>query len=221
MEKPAYKKQVALLLSVLPEVAKENCFALHGGTAINLFVRNMPRLSIDIDVTYLPVEDRVTSLANISDALERIKANTQKVIPNARISHREDILKLFVSANGVDIKLEVSAINRGTIEQPLSMVLCDNAQMEFEAFCAIKIVPVGQLYGGKICAALDRQHPRDLFDIKYLLENEGITEAVKTGFIFCLLSSARPIHEILSPNLQDQRSAFNNQFAGMSAQQFN
>lgn len=50
----AYKKQVSLLLDVLPEVAKENCFALHGGTAINLFVRSMPRLSVDIDLTYVP-----------------------------------------------------------------------------------------------------------------------------------------------------------------------
>jgi hypothetical protein len=53
----AYKKQVALLLSVLPEVGKEECFALHGGTAINLFVREMPRLSVDIDLTYVPIED--------------------------------------------------------------------------------------------------------------------------------------------------------------------
>ena len=61
-----YKKQVHLLLSVLPMVAKENCFALHGGTAINLFLNNMPRLSVDIDLTYLPVENRDTSMDNIA-----------------------------------------------------------------------------------------------------------------------------------------------------------
>lgn len=58
MAEQSYKQQVSLLLSVLPEVAKESCFALHGGTAINLFVRDMPRLSVDIDLTYLPLEDR-------------------------------------------------------------------------------------------------------------------------------------------------------------------
>ena len=63
-----YRKQVSLLLEVLPEVASEDCFALHGGTAINLFVRNMARLSVDIDLTYIPIEDRQTSLANIRDA---------------------------------------------------------------------------------------------------------------------------------------------------------
>lgn len=67
-----YRRQVALLLNVLPEVAKEEIFALHGGTAINLFVRNMPRLSVDIDLTYLPIEDRKDSLQNISDGLSRI-----------------------------------------------------------------------------------------------------------------------------------------------------
>ena len=79
-----YKKQVELLLSVMPEVAKETCFALHGGTAINLFVRDMPRLSVDIDLTYIPIEDRNTSLNNISAALERIKDNIKKILPRTK-----------------------------------------------------------------------------------------------------------------------------------------
>ena len=73
MMNETYRGQVSLLLSVLPEIAKQKCFALHGGTAINLFVREMPRLSVDIDLTYLPMEDRQTSLDNIADALKRIK----------------------------------------------------------------------------------------------------------------------------------------------------
>ena len=81
-----YKSQVSLLLSVLPEVAKESCFALHGGTAINLFVRNMPRLSVDIDLTYIPVEDRATSFSNISKALLRIKATVESVVPNVKVT---------------------------------------------------------------------------------------------------------------------------------------
>jgi predicted nucleotidyltransferase component of viral defense system len=52
-----YRKQVKLLIRILPFIAEEDCFALKGGTAINLFVRNMPRLSVDIDLTYLPVLD--------------------------------------------------------------------------------------------------------------------------------------------------------------------
>lgn len=220
MENAAYKRQVALLLSVIPEVAKESCFALHGGTAINLFVRDMPRLSVDIDLTYIPLEDRATSLTNIAAALERIKKNIEKVIPGANVNHREEIGKLLISAQGNTIKLEVNPVKRGVLTEPVKMGLCDKAQSEFDVFCAINVVPIGQLYGGKICAALDRQHPRDLFDVKYLLANEGFSEHVKTGFLLCLLSSDRPLNELLSPNHQDQRLAMENQFAGMSAEDF-
>lgn len=98
--------------------------------------------------------------------------------------------------------------------------LCERAQNDFDAYCEINTVPLGQLYGGKICAALDRQHPRDLFDVKYLLENEGFSAEVKEGFLLCLLSSDRPINEILFPHLLDQRSAMDNQFSGISDETF-
>lgn len=90
-------------------------------------------------------------------------------------------------------------------------------QDEFAAFCIMNTVPFGQLYGGKICAALNRQHPRDLFDAKFLLENEGFTVEVKQGFLFLLLGSNRPLHELLDPNLKDQRQVLKNQFDGMSS----
>lgn len=215
-----YKPQVSLLLSVLPEVAKETCFALHGGTAINLFVRDMPRLSVDIDLTYIPVEDRATSFSNISNALLRIKATIETAIPNVRVSHKEKELKLLIADQKAQIKLEVNQAMRGAIAPPIHLTLCDKAQEEFDAFCEIDVVPFGQLYGGKICAALDRQHPRDIFDIKNLLENEGFTDEIKIGFLFCLLGSKRPIYEILYPNLLDQRAAMANQFDGMSDEPF-
>lgn len=121
---------------------------------------------------------------------------------------------------GVDIKIEVNVVSRGTLGDPIEMPLCSKAQDKFEAFCSARIVPLEQLYGGKICAALDRQHPRDLFDVKYLLENEGFSQKIKKGFFLCLLSSDRPIHEIINPNLQDQRLTLENQFEGMSIEAF-
>jgi predicted nucleotidyltransferase component of viral defense system len=219
MEK-VYKQQVALLLTVLPEVAKEKCFALHGGTAINLFVRDMPRLSVDIDLTYLPIEDRETSLKHIAEALERIKKNIERVVPGARVNPRTDAGKLQISANRVDVKLEVNLVNRGVLADPKEMPLCEKAQTAFEVFCAVPVVPVGQLFGGKIVAALDRQHPRDLFDVKYLLQKEGFSEQVKEGFLLCLLCSDRPINEIIAPNFQDQQSALANHFSGMTDEEF-
>ncbi|GGJ87018.1 hypothetical protein GCM10007426_15220 [Alloalcanivorax dieselolei] len=67
-----YYRQVALLLQVLPFVFRESCFALKGGTAINLFVRDLPRLSVDIDLVYLPDGDREQALPAIHQALDRI-----------------------------------------------------------------------------------------------------------------------------------------------------
>ncbi len=215
-----YKNQVALLLQVLPEVAKEPCFALHGGTAINLFIRDMPRLSVDIDLTYIPLEDRNTSLKNIVNALERIKVHIEKILSEVQITLNKEILKLQINTSKAQIKIEVNQINRGLLGESVQLFLCEKAQEEFDAFCAIPTVSLGQLYGGKICAALDRQHPRDLFDVKYLLQNEGFTNDIKIGFMLCLLSSNRPLVEMLQPHFIDQEQAMVNQFEGMSSELF-
>ncbi|WP_417480244.1 nucleotidyl transferase AbiEii/AbiGii toxin family protein [Maricaulis maris] len=220
MQSKVYQDQVRLLLSVLPEVAKEDCFALHGGTAINLFVRDMPRLSVDIDLTYVPIQDRQTSFAEIRAALERIKGRGEGVLSGVRIEPRDDILKLLISHGGAKIKLEVNQIGRGVLSPPVSMPLCDAAQEMFDAFCAVPMVSLGQLFGGKICAALDRQHPRDMFDVRYLLDNEGFSDDIREGFVLMLASSNRPFHEVLFPNLIDQRDAMANQFDGMTVEEF-
>lgn len=215
-----YKNQVQLLLRVLPYVAEEECFALHGGTAINLFVRDMPRLSVDIDLTYLQIEDRQTTLTHIADALARIHTRIKNVLPNAQILYKPDIGKLVIRSDKTEIKLEVNLVGRGIIQKPVKMMLCNNAQEMYDTLSVMQVVPLGQLYGGKICAALDRQHPRDLFDVKLLMENEGFSNEVRKGFLLCLLCSDRPINEVLAPNCQDQRKAMDNQFTGMTDVKF-
>jgi len=114
----------------------------------------------------------------------------------------------------------VNQINRGLVDETVVLSLCEKSQEEFDAFCTASVVSLGQLYGGKICAALDRQHPRDLFDVKYLLQNEGFTDEIKKGFILFLLSSNRPLHEMLRPNFIDQRETLVNQFEGMNPEPF-
>lgn len=213
----AYRQQAKLLLDVLPEVAREICFALHGGTAINLFVLNLPRLSVDIDLTYVEIGERNESLTAINEALQRIKARIAGLRPSIRIQHKADTCKLQIEEQGVNIKIEVNMVGRGLIGEAQQVTLCEAAQTEFDAFCVMPLVPLAQLYGGKICAALDRQHPRDLFDVKLLLEGEGITGDIKRGIIYSLVSSNRPTHELLASNLLDQQAAFENQFEGMSA----
>jgi predicted nucleotidyltransferase component of viral defense system len=216
-----YKKQVALLLNVIPEVAKESCFALHGGTAINLFLRNMPRLSVDIDLTYIPVEDRAASFEAINLSLEKIKNTIEAYIPFSKVIHQKELLKLHISNDEAQIKLEVNQGMRGLIYPIEKRVLCEAAQQQFDIFCAIDVVAIGQLYGGKLVAALDRQHPRDLFDVNLLLAKEGFTDEVKIGFLYALLSSKRPIAEILFPNFIDQSQTFITQFEGMTKAPFN
>jgi predicted nucleotidyltransferase component of viral defense system len=220
MSNKTYSRQAALLISVIPEIAVDRRLALHGGTAINLFVRNMPRLSVDIDLTYVPLEDRETSFRNTSEALKEISSRIEKRLPAIRIEHKEDTHKLLVANKEAIIKVEVSQIVRGVLSPVTEKPLCENAQTQFDAFCAINVVPDGQLFGGKVCAAMDRQHPRDIFDMKHLMQNEGFTQAIKEGFLFRLLSSERSVQDVLFPNLLDQRQAMENQFAGMSDEPF-
>ncbi len=224
MISPIYRAQVRLLLKVLPYVAKEEAFALKGGTAINLFERDLPRLSVDIDLTYLPFEDRKTALNDIAAGLGRIRDDLSQSIPGIQVALLPQCdgqdAKLGCQLDGVQIKVEVNTTIRGYLQEPRLMQVVESVQDEFELFAAIKVVSRGELYGGKICAALDRQHPRDLFDIHDLFEHGGITEEIRLGFIAALLSHNRPIHEMLEPNFQDQRTAFEAKFAGMTDDSF-
>ena len=219
MINPRYRSQAELLLQTIPYVAKETIFSLKGGTAINLFVRNMPRLSVDIDLTYTPIDERETALRNISDGLNRIKADLERSIPGITVTG--------VSSGGQDskincqlldsqIKIEVNTITRGCIKEPSLMRINKKVEDTFGRFAAIKVVSFAELYGGKVCAALDRQHPRDLFDVRLLLDNEGFTEDIKNGFLVALISHMRPINELLLPTFLDQRHAFETQFSGMA-----
>ena len=222
--KDIYKKQVAFLLDMLPEIAKEDVFALHGGTAINLFCLNMPRLSVDIDLTYIPASsNRDVDLQNIRSALDSIKERLKKQMPAIKFSdsvRADEELKLICTIPDAMVKIEVNQINRGLIAEPELMTLCDKAQETFDKFCEVRMVSRKQLWGGKINAALDRQHPRDLFDIRNLINEVGYSTDIKEGFIFFLLCGKRPIHELLRPHSIDQSAVFESQFQGMTDNTF-
>jgi predicted nucleotidyltransferase component of viral defense system len=219
-----YKKQVQLLLRILPEIAREESFALHGGTAINLFYRNMPRLSVDIDLTWLPFDKRENDLRAIREKLIALRTRVLRVIPGIRVQEpvieSEEYKMRFSGTDGADVKVEVNTINRGVSGKPIILNLCPKAQELFEMYCEIQVVPFGQLYGGKIVAALDRQHPRDLFDIRNLLDESAYGDELKTGVIFCMLSSKRPFQELLNPSRPDHRRVLVSQFGGMTDQIF-
>ena len=201
-------------MRILPFVTDEECFAIHGGTAINLFVKDLYRLSVDIDVTYIPIEDRNTSLLRINEALERISDRVKRTFRDVRVIPRLDISKITCESRGCQVKIEVNQTKRGLVcGDAILYPLCEKAQEMFGMEVDARIVSLPQLYGGKISAALSRQHPRDLFDIKQM--DIPLTD-VKEGLIFCLLGSDRPIHESFAPNLIDQHEAMERQFSGMS-----
>lgn len=224
MISPTYRSQVDLLLRVLPEVAREDVFALKGGTAINLFVRDMPRLSVDIDLTYLPFDKRDEALRGIAEALRRIKARLDRVVSgiSTRVAAQSggQEAKLICQLQQALIKVEVNTVIRGHLWPVRQMQLSQAAQDEFGKFAAINVVAHGELFGGKLCAALDRQHPRDLFDVQQLFDREGFGDDVRLGFLAALLSHIRPMHELLRPQFQDQRAAFQTQFAGMTIEPY-
>jgi len=216
-----FRQQVDLLIRILPSVSQEDVFALKGGTAINLFVRDLPRLSVDIDLTYLPVRGREESLADIDTALGRISRSISDSLPHAKVLpsrlHKEGIInRLVVRTPDTQIKVEVTPVARGCVFEPRRMQVTQTVEDEF-GFAETQVVSFDDLYAGKLVAALDRQHPRDLFDVKYLLANEGISEPLRQAFLVYIVSHNRPAIEVLAPNRRDIRSDFEEQFLGMAA----
>ena len=209
-----YAQKVELLLRLIPIVMEEEVFAIHGGTAINLFLKDLPRYSVDIDLTYIPLADRQTSLDDVSLHLKSIADKAKKAFKGMHIVPNFNTSKLLCEYLGKQVKIEVNQTKRGVVGgECLSIPLSEKAQNEFSLFCEAKIVPLTQLYGGKIAAALSCQHPRDLFDVKYM---DIPLDESREGLIFCLLGSDRPIYESFAPSLIDQREAMENQFTGMT-----
>jgi predicted nucleotidyltransferase component of viral defense system len=215
-----YREQVSLLLRVLPIITREEAFALKGGTAINLFVRDLPRLSIDIDLTYLPIGDRVAALSAINEGLKRIKTTVQQQIAGARVVGPQNSVapRLFVEVGSARVKVEPNIVIRGSVFPSGQRRTAPAVEAEFEQSVTANVLSLPDLYGGKIVAALDRQHPRDLFDVKLLLESEGITPEIRTAFVVYLASHPRPMAELLAPKLKPLATLLEGEFAGMTRQ---
>lgn len=223
MKDTIFFKQAELLLRILPLIDKEEVLALKGGTAINFFVRDLPRLSVDIDLTYLPVNERSFALDEIRRILLKISEGIKKRISGTEVTPKKilgtDVIKgLIVDRAGVTVKIEPNLVLRGNVYPPEIKILSKKAQDLFELSLQCRILSSYDLYAGKICAALDRQHPRDLFDVHLLLENEGIKTELRKAFIVYLISHPRPMVEILNPQKIDISGIFEKEFKGMIAQ---
>jgi predicted nucleotidyltransferase component of viral defense system len=219
MAREQYMRQVELLVRTLPFIGRHKAFALKGGTAINLFYRDMPRLSVDIDLVYLPIEDRETTLKGIDATLDRIREDLQRNLRGVAVQRiaggGNNDTRVLVRQGNVEIKIETSPVARGTVHQPELRRVSQPVEEAF-GFAEMQVVAFEDLFGGKLHAAVDRQHPRDLFDVKLLYENEGLTDALFRTFLIYVASSGRPPHELVRRSLAELDDAFVKEFEGMT-----
>ena len=217
-----YYEQLRLLVQLLSYVRSEDCFALKGGTAINLFYRDLPRYSVDIDLTYLPGEDYATAQRGMGAALGRIADLLSVGSPSFPVTRGQGeaggaIDTLTVGGAGPQVKIEVNPVLRGTVHAVREMQVQASVNKEF-GFAAVKVLAFEDVYAGKLVAALDRQHPRDLFDVKLLFENEGISDALFRTFLVYLVGHKGSIPDVLDPlgKKVDFEGLYKGQFEGMT-----
>jgi len=216
-----YLDSARMLTRVAPLVLVDNTFALKGGTAINLFVRDMPRLSVDLDLVFpdhtLPREQ---ALRCINEAIRQSAARLQKqgFQTHAPAAVDSGETKLLVRRGSIEVKIEVNFVMRGTIHPVRMVSLRQNARDTLQVDLGIPVASLEDVYGGKLVAAMDRQHPRDLFDVLQLFAHEGITAGIRRAFVVYLASHNRPVHEVLFPPLRDIRQEFQHNFTGMTAE---
>ena len=216
-----YLDTARLLTQIAPFVFVDGTFALKGGTAINLFFRDMPRLSVDLDLVFpehrLP---RDAALARINEAIRqcaaRLTARGFQTHPIAAADTGQT--KLLVRRAGIEVKIEVNFVMRGTVHPVRMAALTPLAREALLSELEIPVVSLEDVYGGKLVAAMDRQHPRDLFDVMQLLAHEGITPGIRRAFVAYLASHNRPVHEVLFPAMRNIRQEYERNFKGMTAE---
>ena len=214
-----YHKQVELLMDVLPTVAKEPSFALNGGTAINMFYQDMSRLSVDIDLTWLPVADHSSSLRDINSTLNRIASSIKYAHPGSTVTRfpnqRVGLLQIYVKRDEAGIKNETSTTARGTV-MPARMIETSDFVTKQFGFVTMNVVSFEDIYAGKICAALERKHPRDLFDVMVLYNNGGFTDSLFRVLMVYVACSSQPMHKVLSPSNCIQKELYDLLFEGLT-----
>jgi len=215
-----FYKQVSLLVQLLPIVGEHDCFALKGGTAINLFVRDMPRLSVDIDLAYLPRVERAQALAQIDQSLKTIAKEVNTRLPGLKVTAQPNqqtntLLKLNIASPDAVVKIEITPVLRGSVYEAERRTISPEVEKNF-GYVEVPLLSFNDLYAGKMCATLDRQHPRDLYDTLLLLNNEGISRELQIAFMVYLMSHNRPMAELLAPRKKSIADTFEAEFSGMA-----
>jgi predicted nucleotidyltransferase component of viral defense system len=215
----SYINTVQLLLAITPDVFASGRFAMKGGTALNLFVQEMPRLSVDIDLVFVDhLPDRAAALQAIAQELATVQAALARKGYRAHLpaNTEDDDVKLVISGSGSQVKVEVNFVFRGTVLPIETRSLVSTAQDLFTTEVTVPVLATAELYGSKLVAAMDRQHPRDIFDVSLMLDRFGWQPAFIDCFVAYLAGHNRPLHEVLFPKAKPLMPAFANEFAGMT-----
>lgn len=218
-----YLERVGLLVQMLPVLDSEPRFALKGGTAINLFEHDMPRLSVDIDVTWLPVQDFRVDTAQITGALDalakRLAAPPLRLQVRKSVAEDADTVNRLIASRGrMQVKIETTPVMRGVVRPVRRMDLRPGVERQFGS-AQVQVLHFADLYAGKLAAALSRQHPRDWFDVGLLLESGRLDQHLWRTFMVYLAVSPKPMAEMLAPSdPKDFADVFERQFRGMSAE---
>lgn len=221
MASETYEARVRLLIRVLPLLRDQPRLALKGGTAINLFVQDLPRLSVDIDLAYTGLEGREEALANIHGTLGGMKGALESLglrVHTTPLSGTRTWVKLVVGDGDVQVKVEVSPVLRGTVYPPGLRRTTPAVQGRF-GFVEVPVLALPDLYAGKLVAALDRQHPRDLYDVQLFLAQGRLTREVVLAFLVYLISHGRPPHEVLRPHFKELAREYTMAFVGMTVEE--
>jgi predicted nucleotidyltransferase component of viral defense system len=213
------------MVQVLPLVFANNLFALKGGTAINLFYKDLPRLSVDIDLMFPVIKSREETLKDLTVGVAQIQSDVLRHFPSAKFETRKGgegfVTGAYIDIDNIRIELDINPVIRGSVYPVENRKLTTKSQDLFQSDVSVPTLSEADLYGGKIIAALDRQHPRDIFDVKLMLDSPGLTDEIRTAAIVYLLSSARPTNELITPTLKNNKTSFDETFEGMTELSFN
>lgn len=216
-----YAERVGLLVEILPTLARELCFALKGGTAINLFERNLPRLSVDIDLTWLPCGEFAEDSGLIAEGLNRLadalRAAPLRLQVQASAAQGAQVNRIIASRGRARVQIETSPVMRGVVHPVRTMTVQPAVEAEF-GFAEAQVLHFADLYAGKLAATVSRQHPRDLFDMGPLLEHDQLDAELWRTFLVYLTSSPKPAADMLAPGEpNDFAEIFDAHFHGMTA----
>ena len=217
--KQEYIDTVRLLIDIAPTIFTSSRLAMKGGTALNLFVQDMPRLSVDIDVVFtdhtLTRDEALSAIeADLKAAGVRLEARGLSVVIPRKPSS-EDV-KLFIRNDSVEVKIEVNHVFRGTLMPVETVPLAPAAQDMFTSGLYVPMLNRAELYGSKLVAAMDRQHPRDIFDVLKMYEKFGLDASFVDCFVAYLAGHNRPVHEVLFSADAPFDAIYESHFRGMT-----